>query len=214
LAETTDEIDLLRDNSGSIAAMLRSRNLRMPFQPAIGKHPVVALDDEDLARTCHLAFHMNHLPDGHTWREGYPEDFTAVHCPGTHLWFKRPPFPYQALRENGVQVALGTDSLASNTSLSMLDALRDARLTLPPMKEERLLALATSVPASTAPIRLLSENCGALGRITEGAAADLVLLSTATLSPPILAAADLRIECTIVGGWIAYQPNESTNEHP
>jgi cytosine/adenosine deaminase-related metal-dependent hydrolase len=214
LAESTDEIDILRDNSGSIAAMLRSRDLRMPFQPAIGKHPVVALDEEDLARTCHLAFHMNHLPEGHTWREAYPEDFTAVHCPGTHLWFKRPPFPYQALRENGVQVALGTDSLASNTSLSMLDTLQDARLTLPPMKEERLLALATSVPASTAPIRLLSEQCGTLGQITEGAAADLVLLSTVTLAPPILAAPDLRIECTIVGGWIAYQPNESSDEHP
>jgi cytosine/adenosine deaminase-related metal-dependent hydrolase len=213
LAESQDELDILRDNTGSIAEMLRTRELRMPFQPAAGKHPCLVLVEEDLARTCHLAFHLNSIPEGSAWREFYPEDLVAVHCPGTHLWFRRAPFPYQSLRENGVAVALGTDSLASNGSLSMLDTLRDARLTLPPMKEERLLAMVTKVPAASLPLQRLSEYCGPLGVIAPGAVADLVLLGTQSATPPLLGADDLRIECTIVGGLVAHaSSNDSFRE--
>jgi cytosine/adenosine deaminase-related metal-dependent hydrolase len=209
LGECPEEIEIVRSNTGSIADMLKARDLRMPFQPPYGSHPCLALADEDLARTCHLAFHMNLIPEDPSWREDFPEDLVVVHCPGTHLWFQRAPFPFQPLRENGVQIALGTDSLASNTSLSMLDTLTDARLTLPPMKEERLLAMVTRIAGESAPLRRLADHCGPLGRIAPGAAADLVLLSTETTQPPILPASDLRIESTYVGGLLAYNAPES-----
>ena len=45
-------------------------------------------------------------------------------CPRTHARFGHAPHPYRALLERGAIVCLGTDSLASADSLSILDELR------------------------------------------------------------------------------------------
>jgi cytosine/adenosine deaminase-related metal-dependent hydrolase len=42
-----------------------------------------------------------------------------VHCPGTHAFFRRARFDAHAWLRAGVTLALGTDSLASNTDLDM-----------------------------------------------------------------------------------------------
>ena len=44
---------------------------------------------------------------------------TVVHCPGSHAFFRREPFPLARYRRAGVPIALGTDSAASNGSLDM-----------------------------------------------------------------------------------------------
>ena len=44
---------------------------------------------------------------------------TLVHCPGTHAFFGRAAFDLRAWRSAGVPVALGTDSMASNSALDM-----------------------------------------------------------------------------------------------
>jgi len=59
-----------------------------------------------------LAVHVNYLG---------PEDArilgehgtSVVHCPRSHAYFGHAPFPFEELRAAGVNVALGTDSLAS-----------------------------------------------------------------------------------------------------
>ena len=45
-------------------------------------------------------------------------------CPRTHARFGHAPHPYRSLLEKGVVVCLGTDSLASSPTLSVLDELR------------------------------------------------------------------------------------------
>ena len=45
---------------------------------------------------------------------------TVVHCPGAHLYFGRPPFPWRRWCRAGVPIALGTDSLARNREVDML----------------------------------------------------------------------------------------------
>src|SRR5690606_19218345 len=54
-----------------------------------------------------------------------------------------PRFPYEELRARGVNVALGTDSLASGDSLSMLAQMRLFAEGHPDVPEEEIVALAT-----------------------------------------------------------------------
>lgn len=56
---------------------------------------------------------------------------TVVHCPGSHHFFGRAPFPLAAYRRAGVRLALGTDSAASNAELDMRREMQLARETLP-----------------------------------------------------------------------------------
>jgi len=44
---------------------------------------------------------------------------SVVHCPGSHRYFDHPRFLYGMLKEEGINIALGTDSLASNSDLNM-----------------------------------------------------------------------------------------------
>jgi cytosine/adenosine deaminase-related metal-dependent hydrolase len=47
----------------------------------------------------------------------------VVYCPRSHHFFRHTPHPFMRMRGAGITVAIGTDSLASNASLSMLDEL-------------------------------------------------------------------------------------------
>jgi cytosine/adenosine deaminase-related metal-dependent hydrolase len=49
---------------------------------------------------------------------------TVVYCPRSHRFFHHAPHPYRALLRAGVNVALGTDSIASNENLSLLEEAR------------------------------------------------------------------------------------------
>ena len=60
---------------------------------------------------------------------------SVAFCPRAHHYFHHASHPISRLIEAGVNVAIGTDSLASNWSLSMLEELRHLAKTqndLPP----------------------------------------------------------------------------------
>ena len=93
----------------------------------------------------------------------------VVHCPGAHRFFGRGPFDLERFHGAGIQVALGTDSLAGNTALDMgeeVALLREAHPELSPC-----LAFKMATQASAAALGL-PERAGTLG---EGAYADMVL---------------------------------------
>ena len=48
----------------------------------------------------------------------------VAYCPRTHARFGHDPHPFRAMLERGVVVCLGTDSLASSPTLSILDEIR------------------------------------------------------------------------------------------
>jgi cytosine/adenosine deaminase-related metal-dependent hydrolase len=49
---------------------------------------------------------------------------SVVYCPRTHAYFGRAEHPFRSLLAAGVNVALGTDSLASNPDLSIFEEMR------------------------------------------------------------------------------------------
>ena len=93
---------------------------------------------------------------------------SVVHCPGSHRYFRHAPFRLAKLVELGVNVCLGTDSLASTYSLSLFDEMRilaDREQWLHPAD---ILAMATLNGAQA-----LRMNAG---RIAPGALADLIAI--------------------------------------
>jgi len=93
-----------------------------------------------------------------------------VHCPGSHAYFKHPPFAFGKLAGLGVNLCVGTDSLASTDSLSLLGELRRLQSCEPGLSAENLLHTITLAPA-----RALQKE-GELGCLEAGATADMIAI--------------------------------------
>lgn len=97
----------------------------------------------------------------------------VVHCPGSHAYFGHRRFPYQRLWELGVNISLGTDSLASTHSLSLFEEMRRLRMNEPWLTPQQILETVTINPARA----LRRED--RLGKLRAGATADLIALPVA-----------------------------------
>ncbi|RMG39188.1 MAG: hypothetical protein D6725_05650 [Planctomycetota bacterium] len=71
-----------------------------------------------------LLIHGNHLTEVELQFIRGREQFSLVYCPRTHAHFGHPTHPWPRAAALGVNVALGTDSRASNPDLSLLNELR------------------------------------------------------------------------------------------
>ncbi|MEW6073934.1 MAG: amidohydrolase family protein [Planctomycetota bacterium] len=67
-----------------------------------------------------------------------------IHCPGTHAFFGREPFPWRRWRRAGVMVALGSDSLASNADLDLRREMALARAGASSLDPAEVWAMGTS----------------------------------------------------------------------
>jgi cytosine/adenosine deaminase-related metal-dependent hydrolase len=120
-----------------------------------------------------LLAHLNDLKaSDFSLLEALPPDRlpNVVHCPGSHAYFGHPPFPFTKLAGLGVNISVGTDSLASTDSLSLLGELRKLQAREPGLSPEDLLRTVTLAPA-----RALGK-AGELGCLSPGALADLIAL--------------------------------------
>ena len=77
-----------------------------------GLSPVQHLMTTSLLRSNLLAVHANYLAPGDATLLA-EKSVSVVHCPRSHDYFRHRPFPYQSLVKAGVNVCLGTDSLAT-----------------------------------------------------------------------------------------------------
>jgi cytosine/adenosine deaminase-related metal-dependent hydrolase len=115
--------------------------------------------------------HMNELKeDDFTVLESLPRTArpTIVHCPSSHRYFRHTRFAWDRLQQIGINLCVGTDSLASCDSLSLLSELRLLKSYEPQLSSEELLQCVTRRPA-----RALRRE-GSLGVIKAGALADLI----------------------------------------
>jgi len=94
--------------------------------------------------------------------------FHVVHCPRSHNYFDHSPFALERLRSFGFNICLGTDSLASNESLSLFAEMRAFRKEFQNVSAEEIFQMVTVNPARA----LRQEN--ALGQIRPGFRADLI----------------------------------------
>ena len=95
-----------------------------------GVSPVRHLDRQRVLGAHLLAVHVNHLARGDAALLAR-QKVSVVHCPRSHDYFKHQEFPFRTLTQAGVNVCLGTDSLATvrkhpkhKLELSLFDEMR------------------------------------------------------------------------------------------
>lgn len=119
VAETREELELLEQETGPFKEFLQSLGAWQPENliGSIDELLDVLSGFEDVS-----LIHCNYLTRDQ-WQR-LKEDTTVVYCPRTHAYFGHEPHPYLKMLADGVPVALGTDSLASNPDLSILNECR------------------------------------------------------------------------------------------
>jgi cytosine/adenosine deaminase-related metal-dependent hydrolase len=190
LAESVEEDRMFRSASGPLYDLLAS--LGRDMSDCGAGSSISLLARHGLIHSNWILVHLNELEE---------EDFTAlaaarphvVHCPRSHGYFGHRPFAFRRLRELGLNICLGTDSLASNQSLNLFSELRVAQKNAPLLSPVDLLEMVTVNPARA----LSMEN--QLGKITPGALADLIAIP---FSGPLAAAHDEIIHHQGEIGWL------------
>jgi cytosine/adenosine deaminase-related metal-dependent hydrolase len=162
LAESAEETMMCRDRRGPLADFLTS------ISPALfeysGTTPVATVS-EFCRLERWLLVHVNEVRDSELEQLAKTH---VVHCPRSHAYFGRSRFEFGKLRERGVNVCLGTDSLASNDDLNLFAEMRQLRAVRSSISSEELLEMVTINPA-----RAL-RRANALGRLRAGYLADLI----------------------------------------
>ncbi len=136
--------------------------------------PVAHLEKSGLLGENFLAVHVNYLWDHDAELLGR-HGAHVVHCPRSHDYFQHRCFPRRPLQDAGVNICLGTDSLASmevkRRKLPVLDMFAEMHALLASavdVSPEETLGMATVNGA-----RALG-RAGELGEISRGALADLI----------------------------------------
>jgi cytosine/adenosine deaminase-related metal-dependent hydrolase len=143
LAESREEIELLRKGDGPLAELLARRGARSSDVFRGGLRPLDylrVLSSADRA----LVIHGNYLDaEELSFLAANADRMAVVYCPRTHAWFEHAAYPLAPMLAAGVRVALGTDSRASNPDLSILEEARFIARHYPQIPPEAVLRLAT-----------------------------------------------------------------------
>ncbi|MCU0787994.1 MAG: amidohydrolase family protein [Verrucomicrobia bacterium] len=156
-----------------------------------------------------LAVHVNYLARGDCALLAGTGTH-VVHCPHSHSYFRHRAFPYRTLSRSGVNVCLGTDSLASTfqprdqpATLSLFSEMREFAARHPKVGPANILRLATVNGA-----RALG-RAGKLGELAAGAEADLIAIPFTGGSRAAARAAvtfDGPVLASMIGGRWAIPP--------
>ncbi|MGE0609355.1 MAG: amidohydrolase family protein [Pirellulales bacterium] len=180
LAESPEEIELLRSGDGPFVDLLRELgawNADVFLQPRRPLDYLRAL----AAAPRSLAIHGNYLDDAEIGFLGQNADRMAiVYCPRTHARFGHEPYPLARLLAAGATVAVGTDGRGSNPDLNPLAEMRHVFQHFPDVAPDAILRMGTLDAARALGIS------HAVGSLTPGKRANL----TAVPLPPGAAAAD------------------------
>lgn len=207
VAESADEIQMFQTAAGSMFDWLKpQRDMSDCGQCS----PVAHLARHDMLSPGFLAVHANYLAPGDADLLGRAGAH-VVHCPRSHAFFGHREFPLRELKRAGVNMCLGTDSLATVArahgeplALNMFSEMRTFAATFPTVTPDQVIAMATLNAAKA----LGREND--LGSLKTGAVADLIAvpLSSDDAAESVLAHRGDVVASMIRGQW-ALPPRHS-----
>ena len=143
LAETLEEREFIEHRSGPFLEMLKQFGV---WQPEMYEAEDSILNIlETLARAKRaIVVHGNYLNvEELDFIASVKDRMSVVFCPRTHRYFRHTEYPLNAILERGINLAIGTDSRASNPDLNLLSELKEIRQRYPDVLPEIILKMGT-----------------------------------------------------------------------
>ncbi len=169
LAESAEEMQMFCDRGGSLKDFLA--DIGRSMSDLNGVTPTKQLSEVCSFDERWLLVHLNELS---------ASDFELlavssgraqiVHCPCSHKYFGHARFPFEKLRKLGFNICLGTDSLASNSQLSLFAEMRALHESESAISQEDILKMVTVNSARA--LRVADK----VGQIRPGLLADLIAI--------------------------------------
>ena len=169
LAESREETEMFCDASGPLYELMKS--IGRPMDDCGNETPLNSFAGASGGRALPhwIVAHLNELTErDFDLLERSNSKFHVVHCPRSHNYFGHRPFAFNRLRSLGFNICLGTDSLASNESLSLFAEMRVFQKKFPQVSPEEVFRMVTINPARA--LRFENE----LGQIRPGFEADII----------------------------------------
>ena len=141
-AETASEVEFLKRGTGELRQLLENYDLLPKGWRPPGLTPMRHLESLGVLNAQPLLIHCNHvdMAEAETLAKlGCP----VAYCPRSNAFFQRDTNSLHLLQSAGVNVAIGTDSLASNSSLSMLDEIIFLKKQHPELRWDTIFQMAT-----------------------------------------------------------------------
>jgi cytosine/adenosine deaminase-related metal-dependent hydrolase len=170
LAESREELELLESHTGPMVEVMKSLDAWHPEAAPSGTR---AMDYLKMLAKAHrtLVIHGNYLAgDEIEFLAKHRERMSLVFCPRTHAYFGHEEYPLERMLAAGVNVAVGTDSRASNPDLLLLEELKHIARHHPQISSEAILRMGTLAGAEA--LGIASEY----GSITPGKRAALAVV--------------------------------------
>jgi cytosine/adenosine deaminase-related metal-dependent hydrolase len=203
LAEMPEELEFLNTHRGPLRAFLEALDAWDDDWKPIGRRPADYVRRGALKNADWIIAHGTYIDPSEFWQlrpEAAPshQRVAIAFCPRTHARFGHAPHPYRAMLERGIIVCLGTDSLASSPTLSILDEIRFLHGRDPALGGPLLLTMATLFGAWA----LRAEAI--VGSLKAGKAADLAIVALPDRDDPdpysLLLASDGPVVGTVFEG--------------
>jgi len=200
LAESEDELQLLRDKSGALRALLEDVGAWRD-----DAHRLQSAGDylQRLSRLQRvLVIHGNYLePEDWQLLASQRDNMALVYCPRTHRHFDHPDYQLADRLAAGVRVAIGTDSRASSPDLDLLAELKEVHRQYPQLSAETVLQLGTVEGASALGLE------GTVGQLLAGSQANMVAVAvenphSGDLPAAVLAESSQLVAVMCDGRWV------------
>jgi cytosine/adenosine deaminase-related metal-dependent hydrolase len=209
LAEMPEERELLEHREGPLRRFLEELGAWDDEWDPIGPSPADYVRRGELRSADWVIAHGTYLDPSEFWQfrpEAAPAEqrVAIAFCPRTHARFGHAPHPYRAMLERGVVVCVGTDSLASAPSLSVLDEIRSLSRSDESLGGPLLLTMATLFGAWA----LRAETV--TGSLRVGKSADIAVVALPDRDDPdphnLLLDSDLPVVATAFEGAFVTGP--------
>lgn len=173
VSESIEEMDMFLHQRGPMFDWLQTQR---EMSDCTGVSPVQILNRLGALSENFIAVHGNCL-DANDIGLLASHGCSVVHCPRSHNYFDHPTFQLEHIQQAGINLCLGTDSLASvrgtnrsNITLSMFTEMQTLSKAMPGVSPEFILRMATVNGA-----RAINSS-DKLGEIRSGAIADLIAI--------------------------------------